>query len=334
MPETRLADLIEPVIFNKYVLARTTELSRFRRSGIVADLSAELMPQLAGATVNMPFFNDLSGDDEVMNDTMTLSVSGITAGQDVAVKLGRAKAFGASDLSADLTGTDPMAVIANRFANYWVRREQAILLSTVAGQISKVTENILDITSLSGSAACFDPMSWIDACGLLGDHQDSLAGVCVHSDTYKSMKKQDLIDFVRPSWSEEDIPVYQGKFVIVDDGMPKNAQTGVYTTYIFGPGAIGMANGQARRPVGIQRDELVGAGNEALVHRRWLVMHMRGVKWTPAPGVPAKPAGMEGNDEIAANPTPTNAELANPNNWTRVYDHKLIRVVAFKHKLG
>jgi hypothetical protein len=327
MTETLLSDLIIPEVFDKYVLVKTTELSRFRQSGILIDLTAELMPQMGGVTVNMPFFNDLTGGDDVMNDAIDLTVNNVTSGLDVSVKLGRAKAFGASDLSADLTGSDPMAVIANRFAYFWVRAEQHILLATVAGQIGAVGSNILDLTTLAGSAANFDPHSFIDACGLLGDHQDSLAGIAVHSDTYKAMKKQDLIDFIKPSELEEEIPVYQGKFVIVDDTMPKS--NGVYSTYIFGPGAIGYATASPRRPVELERRSLVGMGSEWLVHRRWLCMHTRGIKWTPAAGVPAAPTGT-----TVANPTPTNTELAAPANWTQVYDQKLIRCVVFKHKLG
>jgi len=31
---------------------------------------------------------------------------------------------------------------------------------------------------------------------------------------------------------------------------------------------------------------------------------------------------------------PTNAELADPDNWERVYEPKAIRIVAFKHKVA
>src|SRR5688572_1540232 len=102
MTETRLQDVIVPEHFNEYSLQITTELSRFRRSGIVVDFSAELGSQMGGTTVHMPYFNDLEGDDEVVDDTEDLTVGNITTSQDIAAKLYRAKAFGASDLSGDL----------------------------------------------------------------------------------------------------------------------------------------------------------------------------------------------------------------------------------------
>ena len=316
MTQTSLSDMIVPEIFNGYVQVQSTALSRFRQSGIVQDLSAELEPKMGGETVQMPFFNDLTGSDDVIDDTTDLTINAMTTGKDVAVKLFRGKAFGSSDLAGEVAGADPVLAIATRYANFWIRAEQAILLSTVAGQIGALTANVSDISGLVGAAANFDPHSFIDATGVLGDHQDMLAGVAVHSDTYKTMKKQDLIDFIEPSDGGEKIPTYQGKYLIVDDGMPKSA--GVYTSYIFGPGAVGMAYASPKVPVEIERRALIGGGIEYIVHRRNLVMHVRGIKWTGTP----------------AGASPTNAELATTGNWSAVYDPKLVRVVSFRHKLG
>jgi len=319
MTQTRLADVIEPDYFDKYVQVKSVELSRFRQSGILVDLSSQLFPQMGGTTIQMPFFNDLTGNSDVVDDTQDLTINNITTGKDVSVKLYRAKVFGSTDLAGDLAGSDPMAAIANRFAAFWVRDEQAVLLNAVKGQLGAVTANQLDITGLTGSAANFDPHSFIDACGVLGDHQDMLAGFAVHSDTYKVMKKQDLIDFIEPSDGGEEIPVYQGKYVLVDDNMPKSGST--YTTYIFGPGAVAYGKASPKVPVELERRALIGGGMEYLVHRRFICMHTRGVKWSPQVNIPAAP-------------TPTNTELADSGNWTRVYDNKLVHAVQFKHKLG
>jgi len=102
----------------------------------------------------------------------------------------------------------------------------------------------------------------------------------------------------------------------VDDGCP--AADGVYTTYIFGPGAIALGNGN---PVGFvatetARDSL--AGEDYLINRKTLILHPRGVRWVGT----------------AAGVSPTNAELATGTNWNRVYENKAIRIVAFKHKLA
>jgi hypothetical protein len=321
MTETRLSDVIVPEHFNQYSMQLTTELSRFRRSGIVVDFSAELGQHMGGTTVNMPYFNDLTGADEVVDDTQDLGLDKITTSQDVAAKLYRAKAFGATDLAGDLAGADPVKAIATRFAEYWVQREQAILLAVCQGAMgaTSMAANVLDISSLTGGAQNFDPFSFIDAQAKLGDHQDLLSGVACHSHTYTAMKKADLIEEIRPSDGGDPIPTYMGKVLIVDDGMPLSG--GTYTTFIFGQGAIGYVAASPKVPVEVGREPLKGGGQDYIVQRRQLTMHPRGVRWSPGAGVPA----------LA---TPSNPELATTTNWTRCYDAKNIRIVMFKHKLG
>lgn len=336
MAETRLADVIVPEVFNAYVVQKSVQLNAFYQSGIMADLSA--LPAIngqmmsadpgvdgGGTTVNMPFWNDLDGDDEVIDDTANLTVNKITTGKDVAVKLLRAKAFGASDLSGELAGSDPMLVIGDRIADYWNRRYQAAVFATLAGAMGttksgqSMAANVSDISGLSGAAAVFDGEAFVDANGLLGDHQGMLSATAVHSDTFNLMKKQDLIDFVKDSDASDAIPYYMNKRLIVDDSCP--VTSGTYTTYLFGAGAVGWAAGSPKVPSEVERNALVGGGQEYLVTRAKFICHIRGIKWDPSSGVPA-------------GPTPTNDELAIGANWARVYDPKLVRVVAFKHKLA
>ena len=112
---------------------------------------------------------------------------------------------------------------------------------------------------------------------------------------------------------------YQGRRVIVDDGCP--VADGVYTTYLFGNGAIAYGNGS---PVGfvpteIDRDKRKGSGVDYLINRKTFILHPRGIKFTGA---------VRANQE-----TVSRAELANAKNWQRVYEPKAIRMVAFKHKI-
>jgi hypothetical protein len=325
MTETRLADMIVPTKFNKYVQTLSTKKSRLYQSGIITDLSSVIDAEIEGKTVNMPFFNDLDTDDEevVLTDTSDLTVGKMTTGQDVAVKLLRGKAFGTSDLAADLSGADPIDAIANRFADWWNVRMQAALLSTLAGAMgaANMAGNVNDISGLAGGAEFFDADSFIDSAFLLGDEQGGLTGVSVHSLTLKAMVKADLIDFLPDSEGKLTIPTYLGKTVIVDDSMPVSGAGAdrIFTTYIFGQGAVGYGEKSPKVPVEVERQALKGMGQEYIVNRRQWVMHLRGIKWLGG---------------TQAGVTPTNAELALPANWTRVYDPKLIRCVAFKHKLA
>jgi len=324
MSVTVLADLIVPEEFNEYTVNLTHERSELLNSGLMVDMTAQIDAQIAGKTVEMPFLNDLYGTSEVLDDTTDLSVGGVDSGQDTAVKLLRGKAFGASDISADLSGADPMALIATRYADWWNRDDQATLFATLKGAFSSASVlageggfgNVLDISGATGGAENFDADSFIDAVFRLGDRASDLSAVAVHSQTLKRMVKADLIDFIPDSEGKLTIPTYMGKTVLVMDEMP--ADGGNYTTYLFGPGAIGYGTKSPRVPTEVGRDGLKGSGQEWIIQRRQYVMHPRGIRWI---GTSAKA-------------TPSNAELANPLNWERVVAPKSIKVVKFVHKLA
>ena len=325
MTETRLADMIVPTKFNKYVQTLSTQKSRLFQSGIITDLTSTIDAEIEGKTVNMPFFNDLdaSEEEQVLDDQSDLTVGKMTTGQDVAVKLLRGKAFGTSDLAADLSGADPIDAIANRFADWWNKRFQTALLATLAGAMGSaaMAANVNDISALTGGAEFFDADSFINSAFLLGDEQGGLTGVAVHSLTLKAMVKADLIDFIPDSEGKLTIPTYLGKTVLVDDTMPVSGAGAnrIFTTYIFGQGAIGFGERSPKVPVEVERQALKGMGQEYIVNRRQWVMHPRGIKWL-------------GTTQVGV--TPNNTELALTTNWQRVYDAKIIRIVAFKHKLA
>ena len=76
MTATRIADIIVPEVFNSYVVQRSAELSALVRSGIVVlDPALDVLAQAGGKLINMPFFNDLTGDDEVLSDSGSLTVN-------------------------------------------------------------------------------------------------------------------------------------------------------------------------------------------------------------------------------------------------------------------
>lgn len=322
MASTTLTDVIVPDVFNPYIVQRTTELNVFWTSGIIGALPevdlGNADSQKGGKTVHMPFWNDLVGNDQILSTNTNLTVANITTGQDIAVLNARALVYGAKDLVAALISDDPMTIIGDLIADKWNRVLQTTLIQLLNGAMGALAaespkKNVFDISGLSGAAAIADGEAVIDAVGMLGDAEGKLTAMAVHSDTYRLYKKQNLIDFQLDS-NNQEIAFYQGKRIIVDDKMPVSA--GVYTDYFFGQGAIGYNEGTPKVPSEVERNGLVGGGEEYLISRRHYVMHPRGVKWIGSP----------------AADTPTNAELATAGNWSRVYDQKNIRIVAFKHK--
>ncbi|MDF2790815.1 MAG: hypothetical protein K0S80_3916 [Neobacillus sp.] len=315
---TKISDIIVPEIFNPYVIQKTAELSAFVQSGVITqDPTFDVLATAGGKLINMPYFNDLTGDDEVLSDTTPLTPDKITSNQDVAVLLMRGKAWTTNDLAKALSGADPMAAIGNLVAAYWARQKQKVLINTLKGVFgaASMAGNASDISAaVDPAVAEFTGSTFIDAAYKLGDAEENLTAIAVHSATLASLRKQNLITYELDS-NNRPIALYMGKRVIVDDSMP--VTDGTYTTYIFGAGAFAEGNGAAPVPTETDRDSL--QGNDILINRQHFILHPRGVAFQNA---------------SVAGASPTNAELATATNWVRAYENKAIRVVEFKHKLA
>lgn len=317
MAKTLISDVIVPEVFNPYVIQRTAELSALSQSGIISNNSElDALAMGGGKLINMPFWDDLTGDDEVLSDSGALTPAKIAARQDQAALFLRGKAWSTNDLAHILAGSDPMAAIGDLVAGYWARRRQVLLFAMLNGVFASVSMlgNLHDISALTGGAELLNGETFLDAGQTLGDAAGKLAAISMHSASYTHLKKQNLIEFIKDSEGNE-IETYMKKRVIVDDGHPVAA--GVHTSYLFGEGAIGLGNGMAKVPTETDRDSL--AGDDILINRQSFVLHPRGVKFNAA---------------TVAGATPSNAEVELDTNWTRMYENKNIRIVKFKYKLA
>ena len=314
---TIISDVIVPEIFNPYVIERTAELSALVRSGIIVrNPELDKLAMAGGKLINMPYWKDLTGDDEVLSDSSALTPGKIGSGQDIAVLLMRGKAWGVNDLAKALSGDDPMKAIGDLVAEYWARMKQKVLLAELKGVFSaaSMSGNVHDISAELDAAAKISGSSFITAKNKLGDNSDKLTAVMMHSATFTALEQQNLIAYIPNSQGIVEFPTYMGKRIIVDDGCPVDVD--VYTTYLFGEGAIGEGNGAAPVPTETDRDSL--AGEDILINRQHFLLHPRGVKFTSSSVVGS---------------SPTNTELATAANWNRVYENKNVKIVAFKHKL-
>jgi hypothetical protein len=300
---------------------QTADKSALFQSGIIRT-SDELtsLAQGGGSTVNMPFFQDLNGDSEVLSDTSPLTVNKITTGKDVAVKHYRGKVWGANDLAQALSGADPMAAIAGLVGAWWARDMQKTLISTLKGMFAATTmatTHVHNIAIEDGVAATsankITAETTIDAFDKLGDETNALNAIAMHSKLYNSLLKQNLIEFIQFSEQGQQISQYLGRTVIIDDNMPRVAGSTSgykYTSYLFGAGSVAFGEGNPNVPVETDRDSL--QGDDYLVNRREFILHPVGVKWKGT----------------AAGASPTNTELATGTNWERVYEVKNCRVIS------
>lgn len=321
MAVTKLSDVIVGEVFQPYMVKKTMERSELVQSGIIEN--NEEFNRLASQpvqTIQMPFYQDLTGESEQIIEDADLTPAKITSSRDVAVILRRAKDWASTDLSAALSGRDAQNVIAGLVADFWRRDMQKELIAILAGVFgsASMSGNVLDISGGAGNAAKWSASAFIDAQQLLGDAKGELTAVCIHSAVEAALRKQQLIETVQPA-DGGSFSTYHGKRVIIDDTLP--VSEGVYTSYLFGNGAFALGNGSPEGFVAteIDRDKKKGSGVDYLINRKTYILHPRGVKFTSA--------------VMAHGEGPSRSELANSSNWSRVYENKQIRMVCFRHKI-
>jgi hypothetical protein len=128
MAKTAVAVIITAQ-FERYAIERTAELSAFGQCGIIEH--SPVFDELAaggGRTVGMPFWEDLSGTRQLLNDSGTLTVNKITADKDIARIHNDAQAWSVNLLAKVIAGDDPMQAILDLVADYWARTDEGLVV--------------------------------------------------------------------------------------------------------------------------------------------------------------------------------------------------------------
>ena len=317
---TKIADVIQPELFTQYVIDKTTEKSEIMNAGVVVnDARLNTLVNGGGTIINMPSWNDLDGESQVLSDGEDLQTDKITAKKELATMLIRGKSWSAHDLSGALAGDDPMSAIVSLVSDWWVRDEKKQIVSILNGVFasSTMTDHVLDISSLEGSKAVISPTAVLDAEQVLGDNADLLTMLYVNSATFTALQKQNLIQYIPASDSKISIPTYLGYRVIMDDTIPASGNK--YTSYLLSAGAIVRGVGTPVGFVSTETDRDTLASTDYLINRQAKVLHPKGISW-------------EGGSAITK-PTPSNSELATGTNWKRVVDGKKVGMVKLVHKI-
>ena len=315
-----------PQLFLEYQQEELQNRNALVTSGLMVTNSA-IQAEFAkgGKTIDLPFFGDLTGDSEILDDTSGLTAATLAGDVQTGVRNMRGKAWKASDLAGELAGSDPMQAIARRTGQYWVRDTQTTLISTIKGLFA-TGGPLVSSHAVGGTSTQLSQSVMVDAIAKLGDAGQELTGVLMHSRVYYALMKLDLIEpasttsqlDTRLSSQRLELGTYLGRPVFVDDTLPVDAGAGtggadVLHTYFFGPGAFAFATAPAKTPLETDRDSLKGI--DYLINRTHYLVHPNGISWT-------------GN---AAGNAPTNAELATGTNWDKVFtDDRNIRITQLR----
>jgi hypothetical protein len=315
-----------PQLFLEYQQEEIQDRNALVSSGLMVTNDA-IQTEFAkgGKTIDLPFFGDLTGDSEILDDTTGLTPANLGGDVQTGVRNMRGKSWKSSDLAGELAGSDPMQAIARRTGQYWVRDMQKTLVSILKGMFVSGGP-LASSHAVGGTSTQLTQSAMVSGIAKLGDAGQELTGIVMRSPVYYALMNLDLIVpasstsqlDTRLSAQRLELGTYLGRPVFVDDTLPVDVGAGtggadVHHTYFFGPGAFAYATAPAKTPVETDRDSLKGI--DYLINRTHYMIHPNGISWV-------------GN---AAGSSPTNTELATGANWQKVFtDNRNIRVTQLR----
>lgn len=320
MPNKFDAKSFNPQAF-KYKADRIprTRMNEMRKSRVLTgnpDIRAVFTTQDGTAYARLAMRGLLDGDAVNYDGQTDITATSTKTFEQGVVVVGRAKAWVEKDFSYDITGgQDFMDNVAKQVADYWQDIDQDTLLAILRGVfamtstkgaefVKKHTYEVdgpMEATTLNSATA--------QACG---DHKKKFSMIFMHSVVSTNLENLNLLTALKYTDKEgvtRDLTLYtwNGKLVIVDDGMPtEQAEDGstVYTSYVLGEGTINYEDIGAKVPYEMARDPKTNGGQDTLYTRQRKVF---------------APFGLSYEKAKQASLSPTDAELENGENWDLVH---------------
>lgn len=340
----RLSDAFIPSVYGSYTAVNNPETSAFVQAGVI--VQNDFMNAMIGGAAKaftVPFWQDIDPTIEPNysnDDPSDLAVANkIGSGTMTARKAWVNQSFGAMDLVAELSGSDPLQHVRNRFGTYWTRQKERRLIATCVGVMADNVANdasdmVVDISGAAGDAAIFGSDAFIDAAYTMGDQVENIKAIAIHSMIAARLDKSDQIDTIRDSKGEILLRTYKGRAVIVDDALPVSGSGSdrIYTSILFGGGAFGfagveghafaMGEGTPEVAAWVERVEQAGNGGgmETIGERRTWMLHPLGFEWVEAGG------------GALVEFSPTLADLRLAAKWNRVVVRKNVPMAFIKSK--
>lgn len=293
-----------------------------------------LSTQTGSYYATIPYFGRIDGEALNYDGETDITATGMGTFEQSVVAVGRAKAWFEKDFSFEITaGVDFMSKVAEQVSDYWDDIDTLTLMSIIKGIFSMtgdknlefVNKHTFDITGeIDNKVTATTLNTAIQQAS--GDLRNKFSMVFMHSAVATNLENQNLLEYLK--YTDEKgiqralpLATWNGRSVIIDDGMPVDAD-GNYTTYVFGEGAFAFEELGAKVPYAMTRDEAKNGGETTLYSRRRFCFAPKGISYTKT---------------SQATLSPTNAELANGANWKlidngesgddlKVVDHRQIAI--------
>lgn len=285
----------------------------------------------------IPFYDVLGGDVLNYDGQTDITSTETSAKCQSGVVFGRAASWSERQFIRDFnSGADPMKQITAQTAKFWQKYRQKVilnLLNGIFGVADDSTDNWdawqLHTTNLAATTGTVSDANKVGVASAaeaaqkaVGDNSGIFTMAMMHSSVALALAKQDQLEFRKGTDAngmtrQLRIADWNGMTVIVDDGVPAVASSGVsgateYTTYLFGAGAIQRATAPVEKAAEVERDPFKNGGTNYLITRIRETYHPNGFSYV----LPT------------ANYThsPTDDQLAAAANWKLVGNPKSIAI--------
>ena len=320
-------------VFIAAVDDKLAALNKFLNSGVMASSPVlDAAASVGGHIGELPFHSPLAvatEPDKVDDDpSHTSTPAKISTAKMIYRVASLHYSWSTMDLTRELALMDPLAAITAKIGGWWATQQEkrliasanGVLADNVANDSSDMVNSIYVDSATPAASTIISADEILDAQQTMGDHQDALVAMAMHSITFNNLKKQNLIDFIPNSQGVVEIPTYLGKTVIVDDSMTVTAGSNSpqYTTILFAAGAFDHGKGNTMVPSELERVAGAGyGGGQDIIHSRTAdIMH---------------PYGMSFISGSVAGQSATLAELAAAANWNRVVARKQVGIAFLLH---
>ena len=322
----QIADIYDPVKFATMAQEAQVEKNALVQSGVmVANSDLISACGTSGFTGDVDNIQPLTCDEPAYtNDKPADKLAAGKLGTQVMKyrKAARAKSWSAMNLAQGIALNDPMTGVTARIGHYWSVDVQKRVIQSLAGimadNIANHDKDMVHDVATDAAGAVTDAekasaLNFLKALELKGD-ADNIAAIAMHSSVFYGLRALGAVKKVHIN-ENTAFDEFEGKRVIVDDGLPAVAGSNrvKFTSVLFGAGAIAAGEGNMPNTIASEysRDPTAGngGGQDTLFSRRTDIILPVGFSWT---------------DTTVAGQSASYAELATAANWTRVWDAKNI----------
>jgi hypothetical protein len=289
-----------------------------------------------GSQIELPMVRPFIATKEYVESNTTWGASG--AGHLTVQKINADSAFvpiqqcayagGADDLSAWMSGIDPIAVMASFIGENMQKHSQETVRSVFDGFFGTggvLAGNVLDVTGATPTEANFlSAATVMRAKSVLGERGQNLRILAMHSNVANYLATVGALTFSTSAlatggniaWggggigiNSTQVALFMGCNVVVDDTLAPTGTgaTAKYPIYLMEPGSVSMG---VRNSVRVRYDTNILSFQNVIA-----------VDWSAAVGIPG--ISWKGTETF-----PTDADFADPTNWeNKLYDIKSVGLV-------